>query len=116
MRVTHGCMRLYPEDIEKLFNLVPAGTPVQIVNQPIKLGWQGSILFIELHPPLEEDNTSFSDYERKVHSTISEFLEKTTRNSSGTIIKETRINMEALASAIRTRNGIPTLISENQEN
>lgn len=116
MRVTHGCMRLYPEDIEKLFNLVPAGTSVQIVNQPIKLGWQGDLLFIELHPPLEEDTTTPSDYEKKVHSTISEFLEKTTRGSKGEIIKEARINTEALESAIQARNGIPTLISENQEN
>ncbi|WP_292979429.1 L,D-transpeptidase family protein [Nitrosomonas sp.] len=116
MRVTHGCMRLYPEDIEKLFNLVPTGTPVQIVNQPIKLGWQENLLFIELHPPLEEDDTTSSDYEQKVHDAISGFLEKTARDSSGNIIKNTRINPEILNLAIQTRNGIPTLISESLEN
>lgn len=58
-------MRLYPEDIEELFNLVPTGTPVQIVNQPVKLGWQENLLFIELHPPLEEDDTTPYDYEQK---------------------------------------------------
>ena len=54
MRVTHGCVRMYPEDIEILFPSVPVGTPVQIVDQPIKIGWLFDTLFIEVHPPLEE--------------------------------------------------------------
>jgi L,D-transpeptidase ErfK/SrfK len=55
MRVTHGCVRMYPEDIELLFPQVPVGTPVQIVNQPVKVGWLGDTLFIEVHPPLDDD-------------------------------------------------------------
>ncbi|NVK43652.1 MAG: L,D-transpeptidase family protein [Oceanospirillaceae bacterium] len=55
MRVTHGCVRLYPENIESLFGQVPVGTPVHIVNQPTKLGWTGRDLVLEAHPPLEED-------------------------------------------------------------
>jgi len=58
MRVTHGCVRMYPEDIELLFPEVPVGTPVQIVNQPVKVGWLGDTLFIEVHPPLEEERSS----------------------------------------------------------
>jgi L,D-transpeptidase ErfK/SrfK len=55
MQVTHGCMRLYPEDIEALYGMVPVGTPVTIVNQPYKWGWQDGELLIEVHPPLRED-------------------------------------------------------------
>jgi L,D-transpeptidase ErfK/SrfK len=55
MQVTHGCMRLYPEDIEELFGMVPVNTPVTIVNQPFKAGWQGGRLWVEVHPPLKED-------------------------------------------------------------
>jgi L,D-transpeptidase ErfK/SrfK len=55
MQVTHGCMRLYPEDIEALYGMVPIGTPVTIVNQPYKWGWQNGELLIEVHPPLQED-------------------------------------------------------------
>jgi L,D-transpeptidase ErfK/SrfK len=55
MRVTHGCMRLLPEHIEALFRLVPVGTPVRLMNQPIKLGWGPDGLYLEAHPPLEED-------------------------------------------------------------
>ncbi|MGQ0428879.1 MAG: L,D-transpeptidase family protein [Gammaproteobacteria bacterium] len=55
MQVTHGCMRLYPEDIERLFGMVPVNTPVTIVNQPYKWGWHEGELLIEVHPPLAED-------------------------------------------------------------
>ena len=55
MQVTHGCMRLYPEDIEALYGMVPIGTPVTIVNQPYKWGWHEGELLIEVHPPLQED-------------------------------------------------------------
>jgi len=56
MRVTHGCIRMFPEDIEALFTRVPVGTTVQIVNQPFKLGWnEEGALTLEVHPPLEEE-------------------------------------------------------------
>ena len=58
MRVTHGCIRMFPEDIEWLFPKVPVNTPVRIVNQPIKLGWSGNELYLEVHPPLEEGGAS----------------------------------------------------------
>jgi L,D-transpeptidase ErfK/SrfK len=51
MRVSHGCIRLYPEDIEALFASVPIGTPVRIINQPFKTGWAENILYLEVHPP-----------------------------------------------------------------
>jgi L,D-transpeptidase ErfK/SrfK len=55
MQVTHGCMRLYPEDVEELFAMVAVNTPVRIVNQPFKLGWQDGQLWVEVHPALQED-------------------------------------------------------------
>ena len=58
MQVTHGCMRLYPEDIETLFAMVPVNTPVRIVNQPYKWGWHDGELLIEVHPPLAEDTVT----------------------------------------------------------
>ena len=56
MRVSHGCVRLFPEDIEYLYDQVPVGTPVRIVNQPLLLGSRGSDLLLESHPPLAEDD------------------------------------------------------------
>ena len=53
LRVSHGCIRMYPEDISKLFPLVKVGEPVTIVNQAVKVGWSKDSLYIEVHPPLE---------------------------------------------------------------
>lgn len=61
MRVSHGCIRMNPEDIEWLFPQVPIGTPVHIVNQPLLLGMAGSSLYLEAHPSLEEDKTRRTD-------------------------------------------------------
>ena len=55
MRVSHGCIRLYPEDIEYLFSQVKVGTKVEIVNQPFKVGQKNGVLYLEAHPYLEED-------------------------------------------------------------
>lgn len=49
MQVTHGCMRLYAPDIERLFEKVPVGTTVRIVNQPYKVGWRDGVLYVEAH-------------------------------------------------------------------
>ncbi|MGI9309335.1 MAG: L,D-transpeptidase family protein [Gammaproteobacteria bacterium] len=61
MRVTHGCIRMFPEDIEFLFPRVEVKTRVQIVNQPFKMGWMGDELYLEVHRPLDEDETGESD-------------------------------------------------------
>ncbi len=53
MRVTHGCVRMYPEDIDYLFGQVAVNTSVRIVNEPIKLGWDGDLLVMEVHRTLE---------------------------------------------------------------
>jgi L,D-transpeptidase ErfK/SrfK len=55
MRSSHGCIRLYPEDIEELFDRVAKGTPVRIVNQPVLAGWRDGMLYLEVHRPLAED-------------------------------------------------------------
>jgi L,D-transpeptidase ErfK/SrfK len=69
MRVTHGCMRLLPEHIEALFQLAPVGTSVRLMNQPVKMGWGGDGLYLEVHPPLEED-------ERPADELVAETLDK----------------------------------------
>lgn len=53
MRVTHGCIRMFPEDIEFAFERIPVGTAVRIIDEPYKFGWYDGQLLMEAHPPLE---------------------------------------------------------------
>lgn len=56
MRISHGCIRMYPEDISQLFDLVKVNTQVQIVNQPYKFGIEQGKLFLETHLAREEQD------------------------------------------------------------
>ncbi|MBF0621980.1 MAG: L,D-transpeptidase family protein [Magnetococcales bacterium] len=53
-RVSHGCIRLYPEDILWLFDHAYPGDKVMIVEEPVKAGWRDGLLYLEVHPVLEE--------------------------------------------------------------
>ena len=53
MRVSHGCIRLYPEDIAALFAQVKVGTAVNIINSPYKIGEADGVLYLEAHPPIK---------------------------------------------------------------
>lgn len=59
MRVSHGCIRLYPEDIADLYGRVDIGTPVNIINQPYKVGELDGTIYLEVHPHLDEDNIHY---------------------------------------------------------
>jgi L,D-transpeptidase ErfK/SrfK len=61
MRASAGCIRLYPEDIARIYDLVPDGTKVTVVNQPYLLGWQGDRLLLQAYEPLVDDKRDWSD-------------------------------------------------------
>lgn len=54
MRASHGCIRLYPEDIAALFPTIAIGTKVTVVNQPLLYRWQGNNLYVQSYPPVVE--------------------------------------------------------------
>jgi len=110
MRVTHGCLRMYPEDIESLFDQVAVGTQVQLINQPIKLGWLAGSLFLELHPPLEEDREKYRDYMQNVLDAIADFLADE-KNANGMDTIDINLSGAALRKAVEEQNGLPVRIS-----
>lgn len=55
MRSSHGCMRFYPEDITLLYDAIPVGTKVTVVNQPLVLGWHRDAMYLQAFPVLEDD-------------------------------------------------------------
>lgn len=102
MRVTHGCVRLLPEDIEQLFDQVKVGTGVQIVNQPVKTGWHDGVLYVEVHPPLDEDSTAQEDRLRFTLERVYEELQKHPAVLDG----------RALRRAVAEMHGVPVAISK----
>ena len=62
--VSHGCIRLYPADIERLFREVGVGTPVRVVDQPVAAGWSGDALYVEVYP--SKSQTEQIDTERPI--------------------------------------------------
>jgi L,D-transpeptidase ErfK/SrfK len=57
LRATNGCIRLYPEDIKRLFESTPVKTPVCIVNQPYLVGQRDGVVYMEVHTPFEDSGT-----------------------------------------------------------
>lgn len=105
MNVTHGCIRMYPEDIEKLFPEIPVGTDVYIVNQPIKVGWYKNTLYIEVHPPMENET---DDYEQRLTRALEMILQA---NEQQLPI----VDGAALKQAIQQSNGLPVAIYQRPE-
>ena len=101
MRISHGCIRLYPEDIEALFDRVPTKTPVYIVDQPILAGWRDDVLYLEVHPPLAEDTRPMADEANRV---ITEALARRAHDPI-------EINRELVATIIAEKRGIPIPIT-----
>ena len=61
MRVSHGCVRLYPENIEFLYTLVDIGESVTIINEPYQVGRRDGVLYFEAHTPLEDDTLTAAE-------------------------------------------------------
>src|SRR5580658_2420722 len=59
LAVTHGCIRMYPADVAALFPLIPVGTPVRLINEPVKVAWVDGELLLEAHPPVDAQGQSF---------------------------------------------------------
>ncbi|HWW21799.1 MAG TPA: L,D-transpeptidase family protein [Steroidobacteraceae bacterium] len=59
LAVTHGCIRMYPEDVSQLFPLIPVGTQVRLINEPVKVAWVNGELLLEAHPPVDAEGQSF---------------------------------------------------------
>ena len=101
MRVSHGCIRMLPEDIEHLFAQLPVGTQVNIVNQPVKAGWYGGKLYLEVHPPLEEYPNDRGAVVEEVMVALDDAMNRRSAELDNMIIEE----------AIDQRNGLPQVIT-----
>jgi L,D-transpeptidase ErfK/SrfK len=70
MRVSHGCVRLYPENIELLYELVGLGEPVMIINEPYLAGQRDGEFYFEGHAPLRDDEISAEDHLQNIFAAL----------------------------------------------
>jgi L,D-transpeptidase ErfK/SrfK len=86
MRTSHGCIRMYPEDVEVLFEMVGKGTPVTVVNQPYVFGWHEGELFLQAYDVLEDDKRDWSKSRPKIiQKTLSKRIQKQLADSGSAI-------------------------------
>jgi L,D-transpeptidase ErfK/SrfK len=106
MRVSHGCVRLYPENIETLYEQVDRGTPVTIVNQPLLYGRRAGEFYLEAHPMLAED-------ERDPAALIDELMERARQESGAFAEEHERVNARRAAADAR---GVPIRVLSRDDN
>lgn len=107
-RISSGCIRMYPEDIVALFDMIPVGTKVQVVNQPIKLAWIDDRLYLEAHPELEQA-IQMEEYGQVTSPKLSEKDLKRIIKSAG--VYEEKLRWPAIRMAIKERHGYPVEIA-----
>jgi L,D-transpeptidase ErfK/SrfK len=110
LRSSHGCIRLYPEDIEQLFNMVPIGTQVRVVNQPFEFGWGDGQLYLQPYDVLEDDARDWNKAQRKL---LSKELAATLQQELKR--QHQQIDWELVASLTRNPRGVPVPISTTGE-
>lgn len=101
MAVTHGCVRMYPEDIEALFPLVPVGTKVSLINEPIKLGDANGEFWLEAHPAIRLD----ANQPAPSLDTVSEMLIRLAASH-----EVTAIHWDFAREALQSSTGVTTMI------
>jgi L,D-transpeptidase ErfK/SrfK len=106
--VSHGCIRLYPEDIAKLFAAVAVGTPVRVVDQPVTAGWDGDSLYLAVYP--NKRQTEEIDTERRVSSDPAEGVRALVTAAAGQDVDA--VDWAAVERAANERSGMPVRVAE----
>lgn len=102
-RVSHGCVRMYPEGIAKLFPQIAIGTPVTVVSQEAKTAWQGGELYLEIHPNPAQ-NTELEETGKLTPAPVPELAYRVAQAAG----KEVgRIDWERVKTATKERSGLP---------
>lgn len=103
---SHGCIRLYPEDISVLFNLVSVGTPVTVVDQSYKMGWYKNTLLLEV-TPLQQQSDDILEHGHIRTPAPPENIEGDIAAIAG---ENTTVDWRAVKKALQERSGIPVPI------
>jgi L,D-transpeptidase ErfK/SrfK len=99
LKATNGCIRLYPEDVKKLYENTPVNTPVCIINQPYLIGQRNGVVYMEVHAPLEDSDAVELE---KIYAKLRNIEKKSART----------IDWRKVEEALAEARGIPVPIFE----
>ena len=106
LRSSHGCIRLYPEDIQKLYEAVPLGTQVRVVNQPFLFGWHAGHLYLQAYTVFEDDARNWTKAQKALlMKSMSPRLEKLLKAN------DTSIDWEAVSRVAQAPRGVAVPVS-----
>jgi L,D-transpeptidase ErfK/SrfK len=100
MEISHGCIRLFPEDIDYIFQLTDVGTEVILLDQPIKIARIKNEIYLQVHSSYSNQH----DYDLEKLRTQIELL----INNQDELIQ---INWDSVASLLKSRNGLATKVT-----
>lgn len=111
LRGSHGCLRMYPEDITRIYQDVPVGTPVRVVNQPRLLGWRNDFLYLQAYRTLEDDK-------RNHNALLKMSLKRVQATKKAKLNKrsQAKINVSLLQQTTQSPRGIAVPINKTYMN
>jgi L,D-transpeptidase ErfK/SrfK len=101
MAITHGCIRMYPEDVAALFPLIPVGTKVWLINEPVKVAFADGELLMEAHPAVDDEGQNTADPNMDL---LSQKLDQALGSTTAAI------HWDFAKQALQAANGIPTVV------
>ena len=102
-RTSAGCIRMYPEDVEALFAIVPIGTKVTIVDQPFKAGWLNNQFYFEAHVPLREQRLAYAGHYDDLWN---EAIKNATANRAA------NVDWNIVHMLVKKQTGVPQVIGQ----
>jgi len=102
-RVSHGCIRLYPEDVGALYPIVPVGAKVQVIYEPVKYGWAEGRFWVQ----------AFEDFEKRSSDPLMTIMEELLFHQA--TMGPLDIDRETLERVLRERTGVPVVVARPRE-
>ena len=98
-RVSHGCIRMYPEDVAELYPMIAVGTTVHVIYEPIKVGWREGQCWVQI----------FDDFDNRIGNPVWNVMEELFNYETATGPLE--VDFSALVRALKDKTGVPVAVA-----
>jgi L,D-transpeptidase ErfK/SrfK len=112
LRSSHGCIRLYPEDIASFYEMIPVGTQVRVVNQPFLFGWKDGELYMQASGALKDDDAN-GETQPQPEDVPKALLRRVDKQIK---YHDTTLNVDLVSELAHDPRGIPVVVSRNDSN